>query len=88
MLSRESRAEPLGIAGLHEIPVHVDWVRLARAEAAERLAAAIGSGRPAGVMFHHAEMDEASRAAAAELLGLAAGHERARPRSLLEVAQG
>ena len=88
VLSRESRAEPLGLPGLHEIPVHVDWVRLERAAAAERLAVAIGSGRPAGVMFHHAEMDAASRAAAGELLALAAGHERARPRSLLEVARG
>ena len=81
-----SRAEPLGIPGLREVPVHVDWVRLERAAAAERLALAIRSGRPAGVMFHHAEMDAASRAAAGELLALAAGHERARPRSLLEVA--
>ncbi len=86
VLSRESRAAPLGVAGLREVPVHVDWVRLGSAVAAERLAAAIRTGRPAGVMFHHAEMDAASRAAAGELLAIAAGHERARPRSLLEVA--
>jgi hypothetical protein len=84
VLSRESRAAPLAIPGLREVPVHVDWVRLARDEAAERLAAAIRAGAPAGVMFHHAEMDETSRGAASELLALVGGHERARPRSLLD----
>ena len=87
VLSRESRAPPLGIAGLREVPVHVDWVRLAPPDAAERLAAAIRSGAPAGVMFHHAEMDAVSRAAASALLALVAAHDRARPRSLLEAAR-
>ena len=86
MLSRESRADPLGIPGLCEVPVHVDWVRLPRPAAAERLAAAIGSGAPAGVMFHHAEMDAESRAAAHALLSLVAGHARAQPRTLLSAA--
>jgi hypothetical protein len=87
VLSRESRATPLRIPQLREVPVHVDWVRLAPPEAAHRLAAAIRSGEPAGVMFHHAEMDTASRDAASELLALVAGHERARPASLLEAAE-
>ena len=87
VLSRESRAAPLRIAGLREVPVHVDWVRLTPREVGARLAAAIRSGRPAGVMFHHAEMGDRSRAAARELLELAADHERARPRSLLDAAQ-
>ena len=69
------------------MPVHVDWVRLAPPDAAERLAAAIRSGGPAGVMFHHAEMDTVSRAAASALLALVAAHDRARPRSLLEAAR-
>ena len=86
VLSRESRAAPLGISGLCEVPVHVDWVRLAPASAAAHLAEAIRTGRPAGVMFHHAEMGAASRAAAAELVALVGGHEHARPRSLLEAA--
>ena len=86
VLSREARAEPLGIPRLRELPVHVDWVRLAPPAAAERLAAVIRSGAPAGVMFHHAEMDAASRAAVSELLALVAGHERARPLPLLDVA--
>jgi hypothetical protein len=87
VLSRESRAAPLGIPGLREVPVHVDWVRLARHDAAERLAAAIRSGAPAGVMFHHAEMEAGSLDAACELLALVAGHEHARPLSLLEAAR-
>ena len=87
VLSRESRATPLRIPDLREVPVHVDWVRLAPPEAAQRLAAAIRSGGPAGVMFHHAEMDTASRDAASELLALVAGHDRARPMSLLEAAE-
>ena len=87
LLSRESRAAPFGIRGLHELPVHVDWVRLPREETGERLAAAIRAGAPAGVMFHHAEMDARSRRAAAELLALVTGHARARPRSLLEAAR-
>jgi peptidoglycan/xylan/chitin deacetylase (PgdA/CDA1 family) len=86
VLSRESRAPPLGIPRLREVPVHVDWVRLPPFAAAERLAVAIRSGAPAGVMFHHAEMDRVSRDAASELLALVAGHERARPLSLLDAA--
>lgn len=86
VLSRESRAEPLRIPDLQEIPVHVDWVRLAPLAASERLAAAIRSGGPAGVMFHHAEMDARSRDAASELLALVADHDRARPQSLLQAS--
>ena len=67
--------------------MHVDWVRLPSPEAAQRLAAAIRSGGPAGVMFHHAEMDTTSRDAASELLALVAGHDRARPMSLREAAE-
>jgi predicted deacetylase len=81
VLSRESRAEPLGVPGLRELPVHIDWSRLAPAELARRLAAAVVPGEPVGVMFHHAEMDEAEMARADELLALLARHPRvvARP---------
>ncbi len=81
VLSRESRAEPLGVPGLRELPVHIDWSRLAPGELARRLAAAVVSGEPVGVMFHHAEMDEAEMARADELLALLARHPRvvARP---------
>jgi uncharacterized protein DUF2334 len=85
-LSRESRAEPLGVPGLHELPVHLDWVRLPAAEFDERFAAAAAAGGPVGVMFHHEEMDDASMARAGELLDLLAGHEHAAVRPMLELA--
>ena len=86
MLSRESRAEPLGVPGLRELSVHVDWVRLAPDELDERLAAAIRAGGPVGVMFHHEEMDAASLDRAADLLDLLAGHRSVRVRSMMELA--
>lgn len=45
-------------------------VRLSSAEFGALMAAAIHDGRPVGVMFHHAAMDAAERAAARELLSL------------------
>ena len=83
-LSRESRAAPVGIAGLRELPVHVDWVRLPpTAEGlGARLADAFRCGAPAGVMFHHAVMDRADLRRAGELLTLVAGHPRARPATM------
>ena len=86
MLSRESRAEPLGFPGLRELPVHVDWVRLSPTALDERLAAAIARGGPVGVMFHHEEMDDASMARAGELLDLLAGHDRAVVRPMIDIA--
>ncbi len=70
-LSREHKAEPLNLAALAEVPVHVDWCKPDRES---RLAAAIRAGGPTGVMFHHAEMDAAERARVAELLALVADH--------------
>jgi hypothetical protein len=74
-LSREHRAEPLKLPALNEVPIHVDWCKPDREE---RLAAAIAAGGPTGVTFHHAEMDAAERARAADLLALLAGHRNAR----------
>lgn len=51
LLSREWRASPLGIPGLAELPVRIDWVRLAPAARGARLAEAIRAGRPVGVCF-------------------------------------
>jgi hypothetical protein len=78
-LSRESRAEPLGVAGLPELPVRVDWVRLSADALAGRLADAFVCRGPAGVMFHHEVMDAADMRRAGELLSLVADHPRARP---------
>src|SRR5262245_13245703 len=71
VLSRESRAEPLGV--LPELPVSLDFVRLSPADLARRFSVA---EPPVGVMFHHAEMDDAAMDRAGELLALLASHER------------
>jgi hypothetical protein len=71
VLSREWRAAPLGIAGLHELPIRVDW---AKPDAHHELAKALADDTPTGVMFHHAVMDTGDLARADELLALLAGH--------------
>jgi peptidoglycan/xylan/chitin deacetylase (PgdA/CDA1 family) len=90
-LSRESRAAPLGVPGLAELPVSVDWFahnhgrRLEPRELAGQIAAAIAAGGPIGVMFHHAVMDGADMRRAAELLGVLAGDERVRAARMIEL---
>jgi predicted deacetylase len=87
-LSRESRAPTLGIDGLAEIPVSVDWfahrkgVRLARSELGDLLGAACEADEPLGLMLHHAVMGHDERGALAELLDLLAGHPRALARPM------
>jgi hypothetical protein len=81
-LSREARAEPLGVPGLAEIPVRVDW---AKPDREARLAEAIRGGGVCGVMFHHAVMEAADMRAAAELLALLAGHSRARCVAMMDL---
>ncbi|HEX5622067.1 MAG TPA: DUF2334 domain-containing protein [Solirubrobacteraceae bacterium] len=80
VLSRESRAEPLGIDRLQEVPISVDWKKT---HAIARLARAIADGGRVGVMFHHAEMDDAGLARAQELLTLLASHDRVRAAPIL-----
>jgi hypothetical protein len=93
VLSREARATSLGVPGLRELPVSVDWFahrrgeRLSPDELGERIAVAIGSEAPLGVMFHHAVMDAAEMRRAAELLDAIAGHEQARPALMMDVAR-
>jgi hypothetical protein len=94
VLSREARAAPLGVPGLRELPVSVDWFahrhgeRLSPSGLGARIADAIGSGAPLGVMFHHAVMDAGDMRRAGELLTAIAGHERARPGLMMELAGG
>ena len=78
VLSRESRAEPLGV--LRELPVSLDFVRLSPEELVRRFVVA---EPPVGVMFHHAEMDDAAMDRAGELLGLLAGHGRVAARPMM-----
>jgi hypothetical protein len=85
VLSRESRAEPLGVPGLRELSVSLDWSRLAPEAFARGFAAATA---PVGVMFHHAEMDDYDLERADELLALVAGHERALARPMMEIVRG
>jgi uncharacterized protein DUF2334 len=70
VLSRESRAPPLDIAGLAEVPIRVDWLK---PDVVARLTTAIADGGRIGLMFHHADTDIAR---AAELLTLLARHDR------------
>ena len=83
VLSRESRAEPLGVPGLLELPIHVDWVRLPPLELGARIAAAIRAGGPVGLMFHHAVMEDLRPLS--DLLSLLAG--RVRAERMLELAR-
>ncbi|HEX6026142.1 MAG TPA: polysaccharide deacetylase family protein [Solirubrobacter sp.] len=80
LLSREHRAEPLGL--LPELPVHLDVARLLPEELDERFAAHVASGGPVGVMFHHAVMEPDDMARGDELLALLAAHENVIPRTM------
>jgi hypothetical protein len=84
LLSREHRAEPLGL--LPELPVHLDVARLSPEELDERFAGHVRDGGPVGVMFHHAVMEPGDMALASELLGLLARHERVVPRRMAELS--
>lgn len=82
-LSREHRAEPLGL--LPEVPVHVDVARLAPEELDARFAAHVVDGGPVGVMFHHAVMEPEDFARAEALLDLLAGHANVSPRTMAQL---
>jgi hypothetical protein len=83
LLSREHRAEPLGL--LPELPVHLDVARLTPEELDERFARHIRDGGPVGVMFHHGVMDPEDMARASELLGVLAGHPNVAPRAMADL---
>lgn len=91
VLSRESRAEPLGVEAVHELPVAIDWVRqrggvrISRLELGAHLAVTVRRGEPTGVMLHHAVMDEGDRAAVAALLGVLAASPNVRLSTMLEL---
>jgi peptidoglycan/xylan/chitin deacetylase (PgdA/CDA1 family) len=82
-LSREHRAEPLGL--LPEVAVHLDVARLTPEELDARFAAHVRAGGPVGVMFHHAVMEDADLGRAAALLELLASHANVAPRTLAEL---
>jgi hypothetical protein len=74
-LARDSSAPPLGLEGLHELRVHVDW---SRPDAGGRLAAAFRDPGPVGVMLHHELIGPAGRQGIEQLLVLLASHRNAR----------
>jgi hypothetical protein len=84
VLSREHRAEPLGL--LPELPVHLDVARLSPAELDERFAERVRLGGPVGVMFHHGVMEPDAMARASSLLTLLAAHENVVPRAMRELS--
>jgi hypothetical protein len=94
VLSRDSTAGRLGLEGLFELPVTVDWfakrkgVRLSPDELGASLAAAAGTAAPVGVMFHHAPMDEDERRRAGELLALLTSHRNSRCSLMERLAPG
>jgi predicted deacetylase len=86
VLSREHRAEPLGLDGLLEAPVHLDFARLEPHELDHRFAALVAGGGPVGVMFHHAVMEREDFDRAVALLRLLVRHANVRPRPMLTPA--
>lgn len=93
VLSREARALLLDIPHLLELPVSIDWfahrkgVRLSKPDFGQLVASAIRRGRPVGIMFHHAVMNEDERDAAGALLALVSQHPMAVP-SLMRALAG
>lgn len=94
VLSRDATARPLGVEGLSELPVRVDWfarrkgVRLGLDELGKLLAqAARDADAPVGVMFHHELMDDEELARTGELLALLSAHTSARCRLMSALAQ-
>jgi hypothetical protein len=90
-LSRDRTAVALGVPGLAELPVQVDWFakrkgeRLGRAAVGEQLGARAAEPAPLGVMLHHAEMEDEDMAATAELLDMVRTHGGARCLSMAAV---
>lgn len=79
-LSRDAGAAHLGLAGIEELPVSVDWSRrrgghrITPDELGLALARAAEPGRAVGVMLHHALLDCAERVRVGELLRLIRTH--------------
>jgi peptidoglycan/xylan/chitin deacetylase (PgdA/CDA1 family) len=93
ILSREHRAPPLEIAGLAELPVHMDWfahhkqVRLNREEWCAALTSLLSmNSEPIGIMFHHAVMNDDEMEAVDELLGVLARSARVKCHNMRNLA--
>ncbi len=94
VLSRDVTARPLGVAGLYELPVRVDWFarRKGARVSVEDLGASLADAArdaptPVGVMFHHELMDDDELKRTGELLALLAAHTAARCQLMSSLAQ-
>ena len=92
VLSRDSTATPLPDARILEVPITVDWfgsrkgVRWTPYELADRLASAVRTGGPVGIMLHHAVTDDGEFAALGALLALLTTHPSTRAVPLAALA--
>ena len=91
VLSRDVGAEPFGIASLHELPVCLDWTgrrgaRLGAVRWGETIARTISSGRPVGLMLHHAAMTADDRRMLSDLLNVLTEHSNADVRPMFDLA--
>ncbi len=93
VLSRDNTATPLPGAPIAEVPITVDWFgsrkgsRWTPYELADRLAAAVRTGGPVGIMLHHAVTDDDDEfAAIGALLALFTAHPNTRAIPLTALA--
>ncbi|HEV7656466.1 MAG TPA: DUF2334 domain-containing protein [Mycobacteriales bacterium] len=92
ILSRDSTAAPLRDVRVAEVPVTVDWfgsrkgVRWTPFQLAEKLADAVRSGEPVGIMLHHAVTDPGEFAAIGALLAVLGAHPNTRATPLAALA--
>lgn len=93
VLSRDTTAPRCHLPSLIECPTTIDWfakrhgVRLHRDTWAIAAAAALAGRGPAGLLLHHAVMDDGEFAALDPVLQLIAEHPACRPSSLLDAAR-
>lgn len=93
LLSREHRAVALGLQGLSELPVSIDWCKREDGRVADprtlaaSVAAALGGEQPLGIMVHHAVMGEVEQDNLAELLTLLAGRAASRVRLMRQIVR-
>jgi hypothetical protein len=76
-VARDATAPPLGVVGLRELHVDVDWCGHGDG-VADRLAARVRAGGPARIMLHHAVMGRRERGRFEPVLALLASHPNAR----------
>ena len=92
-VSRDRTAGILGVPGLAEVPVRVNWFigragrHLTSAEMGHVLVDAVGQPEPLGIMFHHAVMDDDTMRATGELLELISRRDHVRCVPMMELVR-